>query len=252
MKAGSYTFVTAGTVNTNTSWVLGATVVTVGTDAANFNQFSSSGNVVLSLGGAVGAITTGNGVSVTGTVLSTSNGVDTNINTAKSGNYSLTSTDCGTTITGTGGPWTWTLPVVGGFPSACSITICNIDPADITHHAQRLSGFPAPSLGRLWMQQCETVTNASSNWEVTKFPGRFRPTFNPPQFFIDTGGSDTNDGLISNASTNALATIDQCFNLIQNEIDFTRGIIPQCLPTGGQVFTSAALLFGKGGSLNRR
>jgi hypothetical protein len=41
MLKGSYTFVTSGTVNVNTSWVLAATTTTVGTTAVNFNQFSS-------------------------------------------------------------------------------------------------------------------------------------------------------------------------------------------------------------------
>lgn len=42
MLNGSYTFITSGTVNANSSWVLSGTVATVGTTAANFNQFSAS------------------------------------------------------------------------------------------------------------------------------------------------------------------------------------------------------------------
>jgi hypothetical protein len=42
MKAGSYTFITGGTVNLNTAWVLQTAVVTVGTDSLTFNQFSGT------------------------------------------------------------------------------------------------------------------------------------------------------------------------------------------------------------------
>jgi hypothetical protein len=47
MLIGSYTFVTGGLANINSSWVLTGTVTTVGTTAVNFNQFSvSNGGVV--------------------------------------------------------------------------------------------------------------------------------------------------------------------------------------------------------------
>lgn len=42
MKAGSYTLITAGSTNTNSSFVLAATVTTVGTDAVTFNVFSNA------------------------------------------------------------------------------------------------------------------------------------------------------------------------------------------------------------------
>lgn len=42
MLAGSYTFITAGTVNANSAYVLSSTVTTVGTTPASFYQFSSA------------------------------------------------------------------------------------------------------------------------------------------------------------------------------------------------------------------
>jgi hypothetical protein len=42
MIKGSYTFITNGTVNANTSWILTDTVTTVGTTAVNFTEFSTS------------------------------------------------------------------------------------------------------------------------------------------------------------------------------------------------------------------
>lgn len=56
MKAGSYTFVTAGSLNINSSWTLQTTITTVGTDAANFVQFSSGSS------GSVTSVGTGTGL----------------------------------------------------------------------------------------------------------------------------------------------------------------------------------------------
>ncbi len=74
MKAGSYTFVTSGSVNINTSFTLATTIVTVGTDAVNFNLFSSVGAGVTSIDAKNGAFTTGGGVtSTSGNVIQLTN-----------------------------------------------------------------------------------------------------------------------------------------------------------------------------------
>ncbi len=67
MLKGSYSFISAGTANINTSWVLAATVATVGTDPATFALFSSQ-NLTL----ASGSIFLGNGSNIaTATALGT-------------------------------------------------------------------------------------------------------------------------------------------------------------------------------------
>ena len=59
VNAGAFTFVTAGTANTSTGWVMTASgVVTIGTTAMSFTQFSGAG-----------LINAGNGLSKTGNVL---------------------------------------------------------------------------------------------------------------------------------------------------------------------------------------
>lgn len=58
MKAGSYTFVTNGSTNTGTSYVLQTAVTTVGTDALNWVLFASSVAGVSQLDSTQGAITT--------------------------------------------------------------------------------------------------------------------------------------------------------------------------------------------------
>ncbi len=77
MKAGSYTFVTTGSTNINTSYTLQAAVTTVGTDPLNFVQFSSgsSGTVTSA------AIAAGTGISVTGVCTITTVGTCTVANT---------------------------------------------------------------------------------------------------------------------------------------------------------------------------
>jgi hypothetical protein len=56
MKAGSYTLVTAGSINASTSWALQTAVTTVGTDALTWIQFSSTAGVT-SVGGFNGVVT---------------------------------------------------------------------------------------------------------------------------------------------------------------------------------------------------
>lgn len=169
-------------------------------------------------------------------------GVNANTLITKTANYSIANTDCGSTLSGTGGPWTWTLPTVAGFPTTCSVVVCNGDPNDNTHHAQRLSGFPLPSFARLWMQQCQAVAIVNGAWQVTRFPGKFMPAFTPT-LFIDTGGSSVNDGLISNAAANAVDTMQTCINLFYIEMDLgTRQ--PTCSPTAGQTNSASFTLQG--------
>lgn len=56
MTVGSYTFITAGATNINTSWVLSTTTASVGVTAVNFNKFSSVGTVVTQLNQQTGAL----------------------------------------------------------------------------------------------------------------------------------------------------------------------------------------------------
>lgn len=83
MKVGSYTLITSGTANANTSWTLQSTVVTVGTDALNFVQFSASATGTVTSA----TLTAGTGISLSGTCTSTTifNCVVTSTNGAATG-----------------------------------------------------------------------------------------------------------------------------------------------------------------------
>jgi hypothetical protein len=67
MLHGSYTFITAGSTNPNTSWTLQSTVTTVGTDPLNFVQFAA-GNAGTVTNIATGTGLTGGPITSTGTV----------------------------------------------------------------------------------------------------------------------------------------------------------------------------------------
>jgi hypothetical protein len=161
----------------------------------------------------------------------------------KTSDYRIAPTDCGNTIIGSSGPWTLTLPATTEFRATCVVQVCNGDPNDRTHHAIRLSGFPPASLPRLWMQQCEEVSIINGTWNVTKAPGKFRPTFTPT-LYIDKDGNDSNDGLLSNAAGNALASVQQCFYIVKWEWD-SQSLIPACSPTAGQVITGCPNYTGR-------
>jgi hypothetical protein len=66
MKAGSYTFISTGVNNINTSWVLQTAVATVGTDSLAFNQFSQTGTAVTQVN--TSGFLTGGPITTSGTV----------------------------------------------------------------------------------------------------------------------------------------------------------------------------------------
>ena len=170
-----------------------------------------------------------------GSAISLPAGVLSNTLNSITGNYSIATTDCGKTVLWSGSPGVLTLPAVTGFSGTCAVQVCNGNANDASHHAAGLSGFPVPSLGRLWMQQCTVVSIENAAWAVTAFPGKFRPAF-VPTLYVDNAGSDSNDGMVSNASANALLNPQTCFTIFQREMDLGT-LQPTCSPTGGQTFT---------------
>lgn len=160
-------------------------------------------------------------------------------NVISSGPYTLQQSDAFRSAVWMAGGATATLPAASGLLNGSTITLCNSSTNDGTHHAILQPSFPAPAFGRLYMQQCESVTAVGSVWQVSSWQGRFRPGFTPTLFMDTSNGLDTNDGLVSNAAGNAIASLNQCFTLLQNEYDLSNGGIPICGPTGGQTFTGA-------------
>lgn len=69
MVKGSYTFVTAGSTNINSAWVLQTTTTTVGTTAVNFSLFSSTSVGVTSIAGNTGAFSLSGGLTNSGNAI---------------------------------------------------------------------------------------------------------------------------------------------------------------------------------------
>jgi hypothetical protein len=174
----------------------------------------------------------------TGTIANArlSAGIGTNALLTKTANYTIASGDCQKTISGTGGPWTLTLPAVAGFDGACVVQACNNDPNDNTHSSILLSGWPAPSFDHLYMQQCQQVSIVNGAWIITKWPGKWTPAF-VPTCYVDTGGNDANDCLIGNGATHAVTSPQHCFTHFQTEMNLGTSQ-PTCALTGGQTFNS--------------
>ncbi len=177
----------------------------------------------------------------------TSLGTPANVLNTKTLPYTVLNTDCQKTINIAGGPGTLTLPGVSGFDGKCTVQVCNTAANDNTTHAVILAGFPNQSLPHLWMQQCETVDIVNGVWIASSLPGKFHPVFQV-KIFIDPGGNASNDGLVSNAASNAITNLSQCFAILQSEMDLANVAIPICAPTGGAVFTEASLVWSAGGN----
>ena len=158
---------------------------------------------------------------------------------AHASTYNVSAADCGNTINQTG-PGAISLPATTGMPSACLIAVCNSSPNQAGQHALSLVGFPASLQPRLYMTQCIVVKNLSGTWAQLSDPGRFRPNYYP-QLYVDNAGSDANDGLVSNASGNALKTTQACANILQNEYDLGT-YQPTCSFTGGQTFGPVSIV----------
>ncbi len=171
-------------------------------------------------------------------------GISTNTLNAQSANYSIAASDAGKTIYVTGGPFTVTLPGVGGFAPTSVVNVCNGNPNSITGRAVRLSGFPNPIFSRLYMQTCLQVAIENGVWVAKQVPGRFRPAFVPTLYVDTTNGNDANDGYISNASGNALLTFPACTSQFQTEYDFVNGNQPFCSLTAGQTFVGSVGIVG--------
>lgn len=170
-------------------------------------------------------------------VVGCSLGVLLNKNKSISGNYPIVATDAGLTLNWSGSPGTITLPGVGTFNSIAAVRVCNNNANDATHHAATLSGFPGFPVSptpHLWMGQCIGVAIQNGAWQVIEQPGKFVPGF-ALTCYVDTGGSNSNSGLVSNASTSAVYDPQQCINIWQNEIELG-GQQPIVALTCNQIF----------------
>lgn len=218
MKSGSYTFISGGTTNLNTSYILQTAVTTVGTDPLNWVQFSAAASGTVTSA----TIAPGTGISATGTctitsagtcTVATSPGVDANTLNTVTANYTIQTSDCGSTIqagTGATGLFTITLPAVSGFSAICTINIKNGN-SGTTGRGQVLAGFPADLNNVLWPTQALTVKIVNGVWATINNPGRWLIP-GSRELCVRQDGSSVTDGL----GDGTVAA--DCLNLIQTAV----------------------------------
>lgn len=249
MKAGSYTFITAGSANTNSSWTLQTAVSTVGTDPLVFNQFSSSSNSVLSLGGLTGVVGLGNGLTTSGSNIV--NNITAGAGVAITGTNPLTiaATEASATVTGTNTTYTSaqastvvnrsnsaaamsdTLPGTspGVLPAGTVVTVSNVDTSAILSirpgsGAMLKTSTTATGFSYLCPGQTASFYSDGSNYWAINFPSRCVLKA-ATTIFVAASGSNANDGLT--AST-PLADASFAWTLVGNNFDLA-GITPTAI-----------------------
>lgn len=187
--AGSSTLITSGATNIGSTFVLQTTVVTVGTDAVVFNQFSTSRTSVPT--------------------------------TAVSGaSTSLSASHCGQLVarSASGSVMTDTLSTTG-LASGCVIYLKNADataPYQVTVSGGTLDGVASGFL-ILGVGQAAAIEFDGTNFRVMNKPVRISSGPSGITFYVAaSGGSDSNSGLVSGSP---FATRQKCWNLVQQSID---------------------------------
>ncbi len=135
-------------------------------------------------------------------------------------NYSIQTSDCGTTVqagTGSTGQFTVTLPAPGGFADGCLVVIKNGD----TGRGKILSGFPADAYYVLWPQLAITVQKVNSVWAIVNHPGYWTQSASAP-FYVNTGtGSDTTNDCLNVASP--CLTVSKVMTTVLQQVVFNGG-----------------------------
>jgi hypothetical protein len=207
--------------------------------------FDSGGNLTSCVSVPSGTFAAGNGVLFTGTNPTTISippapGVDANVLNSKTANYTIATTDCGSTIqagTGSTGFFTITLPAVAGFAGNCTVTIKNGD----TGRGKSLSGFPSDLSTILWPLQTVKVSIVNGIWATIYNPGRWRWVANTTIFFDNTNGLDTNDCLAA-GSGNACKAGQAAWNILAHFVDLN-GHNPTLQAAAGQTYTGTGTYF---------
>ena len=179
-------------------------------------------------------------------------GINTNLGRSVTSTPTVTSSDCGKPIfLGGNALFTVTVGATSGFTASCVLMFVNTDsytgvgtgrgkvmaiatlPQHVLYPGQTLTIRMDPS-GSFWTSDQQLYGVLGQPWYVTG-----------PNFFADTGGSDTaNDGLASGAS-NAFRTLSYMFK-VGGQASFSRN--PQTVTflnaTAGQTFTDSVTLIG--------
>ena len=270
MTAGSYTFVTAGSTNANSSWILQSTVTTVGTTSATFNQFSSSQNAVLSLGGLTGVVTLGNGLTTSGNSIVNNTVAGAGIALTGTTQFTIAASLPGAAVSGTNATYSSgqcsenversnsgtamadTLPGTGTavLPANCILTVTNSDASAlmsiVAASGTTIKGATVNGFLYLGPGQTLQVQSDGSNYWPISVPARIKLAANTT-IFVSTVGSDTTaSGIISGSS---FLTTNHAWAFAQSSLDLNGFVLTISHATGtyAQAILLQGLMLGQNG-----
>jgi hypothetical protein len=176
-------------------------------------------------------------------------GVDTNVVTTKVANYTATSSDCGNPLMlGGNALFTLTIGAANTFSTNCKLIIVNTDSytGAGSGRGKRIAATGITNFILYPGQKLELRQNGSAWVADQQLNGSYGLLWIPPvipQFFIDTGGSDsTNDGLASGAS-GSFATRAHCAAVAYSVVYTNNLGSVQCSVTAGQNISEFVTVF---------
>lgn len=237
---GTRVYVTSGTVGAQLEYAVStAGSITIDTSSINFVIMGGS---TAPVSAAMKPVVVASTIDIARTLLGiTGTGIDTNVLHSVTADYTIAAADAGKLIqagTGTSGLFTLTLPAVSGFDTTAVVTIKNGD----TTRGKRMIGFPSDVQSILWPLQSIQLRIINGAWATVFNPGRWR-TPGIADFYVDTAGSNTNDGLATGAG--AFRTLAFASQTMYQQIDFGGATSPTVHVTAGQTFNEQVFAGGQ-------
>jgi hypothetical protein len=132
------------------------------------------------------------------------------ISSSKTTSYTVAQSDANTTISlGGSTGYTVTVPAASGFDPDFQVRLYNSDAGRAKTLA--INGY---SNFFLWPNQSVVVQNIGGAWQL--YPRKQRWQMSSAAFYVDPGGSDSNDGLTPGS---AMATISNAWTVIRDQTD---------------------------------
>lgn len=176
-------------------------------------------------------------------------GVDSNVSSTKTTGYTAASSDCGNPLLlGGNALFTLTVGAANTFSTNCKLILVNVDSytGAGSGRGKKISASGITTFFLYPSQKLELRQNGTAWVPDQQINGSFGILWMPPvipQFFIDTGGSDSaNDGLASGAS-GSFATRSHCAAVAYNEVYTNNLGSIRCSVTAGQNLSEFVAVF---------
>lgn len=151
--------------------------------------------------------------------------------------YTISASDCGSTLIASGGQFSVTWPVsLAGFADGCEVRLVNAD----SDRGKKLANWPAVSRAVLYPEAITAAMVYGGALVPTSLQGRWRIR-SSQNICVDTSGDDSNDGLGTAASpaTGCKRHIAAAIAMAYNDMD-AQGATIKIVPTSGQTFDEGA------------